>query len=100
MDVQRVTVHVRNPDQDRKGDYGQVDYAYYTVWLDRTALTLTTEAGVPIRNTTGKVYTQELGPEDNPQGAACELWRRMRRELHGEGDFNRPLVYRPASGIV
>jgi hypothetical protein len=96
-DIQSVIIRLRNP-TGRPGDYGTVEYAYFKVNKDGV-LILTDREGHVIRKVSGEVYDQVLSPDDNPKVIAARVYKVMRRELHGESDFYKPINY-PVRAIV
>jgi hypothetical protein len=82
------------------GDAGRIEVGHYVVDVDGDTVTLTDQAGVPIKSGRMQIgYTAKVGAEEGPRQAANRLlWRHYRGTKSGS-DFNRPLRY-PKSYVV
>lgn len=101
LEVHCVTVQIRAANTKRN-DPGQISYGYYIV--SENKVTLTDAAGKPVRDATGKTYSQKLGPDDSAKTIAGRLTKEFRLVLRGKTNssavgFSRPIQY-PKSGIV
>jgi hypothetical protein len=95
-DVQSVTVYLSHP--MGPNDLGQVTFGYFKV--EGGVLTMTDAEGRPMRRINGEIWSRELGPDDNPRSVAGALTKDIRRELHGDSDFNRRLTYPDIRKVV
>jgi hypothetical protein len=96
-DVQSVTVYLSHP--TGPNDLGQVTFGFFKV--DDDVLIMTDEKGNPMRRiNNGEIWSQKLGPDDNPRSVAGALTKDIRRELHGGSDFYRRLTYPDIKKVV
>lgn len=85
--AREVTIQIRAPSATSEG---QVSTGYYIV--ENGVLIMTRPDGEPVSET---LYRHTLRPNDDAQSIASVLTRKVRRELSGLSDFNRPLEYKP-----
>jgi hypothetical protein len=96
-EVHRVIAQIEAPTS--RNPAGRVSFGFYTV--AKGLLTMTDADGIPMRNTSGDLYTHKLGKGENPASMACVMTKEVRAAVHGysvvSGPKREPLVY-PKTG--
>jgi hypothetical protein len=85
-----------------RGDPGAVAYGYFKL-IDGVVI-MTDADGNPAGGETGKKFSRELRPNEDPVGVACGMTRELRLAFRsGEQrvkGFDGPLIYRRNGSIV
>jgi hypothetical protein len=93
-DVQKVTIQIEGPS---KFSPGRVSFGYYVV--KDGVVTMTDSAGKPVHGRRGELYNHKLEPVEDARAIAVMLTRELRRNLRGDSDMSRELVY-PNCGLA
>jgi hypothetical protein len=97
-EIKQIIAQVNGP-QPETGYPGRVMYGFYVI--DDGVLTMTDEAGVPVRDKGGDIVRHKLEDGQDEQSIARVLTLRIwRQRTGGDGNgFNRPLNY-PRTGVA
>jgi len=92
-EVHKVIAQVEAP--SKSSPAGRVTTGFYVV--AKGVLTMTDADGIPMRNTSGELYTHKLGKDENAASMACVMTKEVRAAVHGysvvSGPKREPLVY-------